>query len=141
MDSPGRLGFALYTRGYFLKTRAVTVDLCEKVPGGVALLQVRGLCCAGFASGHSPFKCRGFPSPWPLSPATYCIACCLLGCAFPFTYVVLGITPRPSCNDRKVPTTKLRHSPYLANTLFLCIQVPLQFFGPLHAPLMLFLSA
>lgn len=43
-ESPGRLEFALYTKGYFLKTRNVTVDLCEKVPAGVALLQVSGLC-------------------------------------------------------------------------------------------------
>lgn len=70
----------------------------------------------------------------------YCIACCLLGCAFPFSYVVLGITPRPSCNDRKVPTTKLRHSlisPTLPSSAYKFLFSSLS----LHAPLMLFLSA
>lgn len=65
----------------------------------------------------------------------YCIGYSLLALSFPLTFVVLGITPRASCNDRNIPTTELHHSPYLLNTAFLRVLVPLPLFAPLHAPL------
>lgn len=100
----------------------------------LALLLLQTLCCACLLIGHCSLERQSF-RVLLASEQHYCIGYSLLGLSFPLTFVVLGITPGASCNDRNIPTTELHHSPYLLNTAFLRVLVPLLLFAPLHAPL------